>query len=144
MYRRILVATDGSRPAGRAVQRGLWLARSLGAELVVATVIHLPLSYRLALGSVLAMGDEPWSTLQRQAAAILAEAEERGQQEGLAVLTLTRLGVPAEEILRLVQEMAIDLLIVGSRGLGQAKAHLLGSVSDRLSHEADCDLLLVH
>lgn len=143
-YRRILVATDGSGPAGRAVERGLMLARWCQAELVIVAIIHLPLSYRLALGSALAMREEPWVTLRRQAEEILAAAGRRSQEQGQAVTAVLRWGEPAEEILQLAQEPDCDLLVLGSRGLGQARAHLLGSVSDRLSHEFQRDLLIVH
>lgn len=144
MYRRILVATDGSQPAGRAVRRAAGLARALGAELVIITVIHLPLAYRLALGSALAMAEEPWATLRRQAEEILSQAERLCWDQGQPATTVSRWGEPASEILQLIQEWGIDLLVVGSRGLGQARAHLLGSVSDRLSHEVQCDLLISH
>jgi nucleotide-binding universal stress UspA family protein len=144
MYRRILVGTDGSEHSRRALTRALELARISNAEITVITVLHLPASYLMALGSSIGMGSEPWSSLHQACEQVLAEAESMFIKSGIKPLTEIRMGSPAQELVQMVQEGDYDLIIVGSRGRGMTRAHLLGSVSDQISHTATCDLLIVH
>ena len=51
--------------------------------------------------------------------------------------------MPGEEILRAAADEKADLIVLGSRGLSQVKAFLLGSVSDKVSHHAKCPILIV-
>jgi nucleotide-binding universal stress UspA family protein len=52
-------------------------------------------------------------------------------------------GPPAEAILRVAETRACDLIVVGSRGLGELKAVLLGSVSERVLHHSTVPVLIV-
>jgi len=52
-------------------------------------------------------------------------------------------GDPAETIVRIAAEESIDLIVVGCRGLGIALRPLLGSVSERVSHQTPCSVLIV-
>lgn len=143
MYRKILVATDGSEPARRAVRRAGGLARKLGAQVTVATVLHIPVSYMLALGNSIALGSEPWESLGRACEAVLEEGQALLAAQAVTPRLETLRGDPATEILNLAAAGDYDVIVVGSRGRGQAAAHLLGSVSDRVSHAAACDVLIV-
>jgi nucleotide-binding universal stress UspA family protein len=53
-------------------------------------------------------------------------------------------GPPAPAILRVAQEEAFDLIVLGSRGQGQLAGLLLGSVSSAVAQRADCPVLIVH
>ncbi len=143
MYRKILVATDGSEYSQRAVRRAGGLARKLGAQVTVVTVLHIPASYLMALGSSIAMGAEPWEALLRGCAQVLEEARVLLAAQATVARLETLRGSPAPEILRLAAEGAYDLIVVGSRGRGMASAHVLGSVSDHISHAAPGDVLIV-
>jgi len=143
VYRKILVATDGSETAKRAVRRAGGLARKLGARVTVVTVLHIPVSYLLALGSSIAMGGEPWEALVRSCETVLEEARALLTAQAVTPRLETLRGDPAGEILGLAAAEDYDLIVVGSRGRGQTSAHLLGSVSDRVSHAATGDVLIV-
>ena len=81
--------------------------------------------------------------LEAEGKAILAKGEETVSAQGLPVEIRLRQGVPAEELLRAAGEEKADLMVLGSRGLSQVKAFLLGSVSDKVSHHAKCPVLIV-
>ncbi|MEO8326445.1 MAG: universal stress protein [Nitrospirota bacterium] len=53
------------------------------------------------------------------------------------------IGIPASAILSMAQHESMELIIMGSRGLGTIKEHLLGSVSHRVATHASCHVLLV-
>ena len=55
-----------------------------------------------------------------------------------------REGDPAETILDAAEEEAVDLIVVGNRGMRGAKRFLLGSVPNRVAHRAPCNVLIVH
>ncbi|OPX19416.1 MAG: hypothetical protein BZ151_09365 [Desulfobacca sp. 4484_104] len=143
MYRKILVATDGSEHARRAVQRAAELSRHLQAEVTLVCVLNLPAPYLLALGSSIGMGSEPWAALQHSSKEILEADKAFLLNQGIAAQTELKTGNPAAEILQLARSGNFDLIVVGRRGRGLTESYLLGSVSDRISHQAICDVLLV-
>jgi nucleotide-binding universal stress UspA family protein len=135
----ILIATDGSPGARAAVERGLDLAEDTGAEVVFLAVRRPP---------VPVFGDPYWqqsitNELARLRPALndaTAEAEARGIDADYDLLE----GDAAEEILRLARSRDVDLIVLGSRGLGTVSSAILGSVSKRVLHEADRPVLVVN
>jgi nucleotide-binding universal stress UspA family protein len=55
-----------------------------------------------------------------------------------------REGDPADAILDLAEEVRSDLIVVGSKGLTDARRFLLGSVPNKVSHHAPCSVLIVY
>ena len=53
-------------------------------------------------------------------------------------------GDPAREILKLAREGEFDVIVMGSRGRGRVSAALLGSVSNRIMHDADVNVIVIH
>ena len=74
---------------------------------------------------------------------ILSKAESTLEMEGIEYQSRLIQGVPAEEIVKVAQSEKVDLIVLGSRGLTEVRAFLLGSVSDRVSHRAKCPTLIV-
>ncbi|GAB2272542.1 hypothetical protein Dimus_007365 [Dionaea muscipula] len=78
---------------------------------------------------------------------ILAEALQRCTEKNMAkqikTETMMLQGEPKEMICQAAEQMGVDLLVLGSRGLGLLKRAFLGSVSDYCAHEADCPVLIV-
>ncbi|XP_073128183.1 uncharacterized protein [Henckelia pumila] len=88
--------------------------------------------------------EESTSKSQEQnAARILSRAYEMCREKSLIAKTLILEGDPKDAICRAVEDMNIHLLVIGSRGLGQIKRALLGSVSDYCVHHARCPVLIV-
>jgi nucleotide-binding universal stress UspA family protein len=81
--------------------------------------------------------------LETEGKTILTQGEEKVKAQGLPVEARLRQGVPAEELLRAAADEKADLMVLGSRGLSQVRAFLLGSVSDKVSHHAKCPTLIV-
>jgi nucleotide-binding universal stress UspA family protein len=53
-------------------------------------------------------------------------------------------GDPADVLITVAEDTGADCIVVGSRGMGSASRFLLGSVPNRVSHHAPCDVLIVH
>ena len=116
---RILVATDGSEDARRAIVLAARIAHRHEAELYLLTAPPTP------------AGDP--SRTARDALELAAEL-------GVEPTVIRTSGTPAEEILLAAAAEGVSLVVLGSRGLTGARA--LGSVSERVAHRAPCSVLV--
>jgi nucleotide-binding universal stress UspA family protein len=149
MIERILVATDGSDHATKAVTFAADLAVKYGAHMILLhavsdwgsgrvpeelleydTVEHVHITDRdLRLGA---------------ANDILRQAETVARGEGVTDLdTMLVDGRADKAILQAAKDRNPDLIVMGSRGLGDAHSLLMGSVSHKVSHLADCTCITV-
>jgi nucleotide-binding universal stress UspA family protein len=135
----ILIATDGSRGAELAVEQGLELAEQTGASALFVAVRQAPRPI---------LGDPYWqqavsnelARLRPTIKKAVAEAEARGISAEYELLE----GDAAECILELARSRNVDVIVVGSRGLGAVASAIIGSVSKRVLHGADRPVLVVH
>ncbi|KAJ8435570.1 hypothetical protein Cgig2_020032 [Carnegiea gigantea] len=75
--------------------------------------------------------------------AIFGRASRSCHEKGVKAETVSLNGDPKDMICQAAEERHIDLLVVGSRGLGMFKRAFLGSVSDYCAHHAQCPVLIV-
>jgi nucleotide-binding universal stress UspA family protein len=138
MFKKILVGTDGSDSATKAVSHAADLASAMGAELVLIHVYPAP---RSDVGSTFGRADAyPGQEIGQ---AVLRDAEKHYAGK-VKVKTVLREGDPAEGLIDVAEEEGIDLIIVGNRGMTGAKRFLLGSVPNQVSHHAPCNVMIVH
>jgi len=126
-YRRVVVGTDGSDSAIRAVRHAGWLAGALGADLIVT---HAYPEARQDPASPQRVG----ASVLRDACAHVSEA---------SPTSLLRVGEAAGTLVRLAREEEADLIVVGNRGLGSRRV-LMGTVPGRVAQRAPCDVLIAH
>ena len=144
MFRSILVGTDGSETAHRAVAQAVDLAKSLGARLEIVCAYEPVSRSRLRQESDAVPADTQWMVNAREDVdATLREAVEQAEAGGVDAETHARQGDPADAILDVAEERGADLIIVGNRGMTGAKRFLLGSVPNKVSHYAPCSVLIV-
>ena len=157
MLNTILIPTDGSETANRAVALGADLAERYGSKVILLHVLlhgesaiefgHLAEVEHLleAKGTAVAEDDPPPThVLEKFAEQILGAAERALRRKGVTqVVTKTATGDPAKQILACAEAEGTDLIVTGSRGLGTLKGLLVGSVSQKVSHLAPCSCLTV-
>ena len=74
----------------------------------------------------------------------MSRARTRARERGVrSVQTVLEDGDPASTIIRLAKGLHVDMLFLGSRGLGGAKSLLMGSVSHKVAHLAECTCVSV-
>jgi nucleotide-binding universal stress UspA family protein len=144
---RILVATDGSEHAARAVDVAAELAAKLGARLSIVAVAPSAaiLAEELApYARAEGLANDLPELLANIESPFLEPARQRARARGIvepSAQTLT--GDPAASIVEFAREHAADLIVVGSRGRGRLGALLLGSVSQKVATHAPCSVLIV-
>ena len=120
MYGRIVVGSDGSGTAAKAVDRAVEVAAATGSTVTVVSV----------------------GRSEKALATARAEAE-RHASSGVSIEARAASGDPASALLEVAEEEGAGLLVVGNRGMSGA-GRLLGSVPNKVSHQARCNLLIVH
>ncbi len=144
MFGSIVVGTDGSETAERAVAQAVDLARALGARLEVVCAYAPVARTRLQQERAVAPADLQWMVNAREdVEATLRAAAAQAEEQGVAVTTYARQGDPADAILDVAEERGADLIVVGNRGMTGAKRFLLGSVPNKVSHHAPCSVLVI-
>jgi nucleotide-binding universal stress UspA family protein len=127
-YRRVVVGTDGSDAADRAVGHAAWLCRRLGAELLV--------SHGYGGGGRDAAED------RRLGTSVLRDACARIGQAPVPTAHL-RQGDAADALVSVARQERADLIVVGNRGLGTRRV-LMGTVAAKVAGSAPCDVLVAH
>jgi len=143
LFSKIVVGLDGSDYSLKALDFAIDLAKKYQSQLVLVHVVMRQIYAINPPEAGILAGTAIVRELEAEGKAILARGEETVKAQGLAVEIRLRQGVPAEELLKAAVDEKADLIVLGSRGLSQVKAFLLGSVSDKVSHHAKCPTLIV-
>lgn len=136
---RIVAGTDGSETAAHAVGAAAELARALGAQLHLVTA-H---SARQLSERVVSSARSDRVDLQRVAEEELLRTAEAVGGDGLEIDVHACAGDAAEVLIDVARELRADLIVVGSRGMSGIERFLLGSVANKVSHHAPCNVLIV-
>jgi nucleotide-binding universal stress UspA family protein len=147
MVKKILVPTDGSEHAVKAIRFAADLAAQYDATIYLMHVVSkldIPEDF-LRYAEVEGFEEAPEVVyLQKVGNAIIGEAAKGIDRERIKnVHTELIHGNPAEKILEFAKEKGIDMIVIGSRGLGGVKGLLLGSVSTKVCHLAECTCVTV-
>ncbi len=127
MFRKILVATDGSEPAEKAIDKAIAEAQRWNAELHAIYVVESGLFSSLPMDNTL---EVIYSLLQKEGKETLDAAQERAGAAGVPLNTHIRQGHAGSEIIALAEELGVDLIILASHGKSGVDRLLLGSVTD--------------
>jgi len=144
MFDRIVVGTDGSDTATQAVKTAIELAKLSKATLEIVTAYEPVPQSRLRDESEGISGDVAHSVNPREdVELVLGNAAAEAKKADVDVITHPREGDPADAILDVAEENNADLVLVGNKGMTGARRFLLGSVPNKISHHAPCDVWIV-
>ena len=144
MFGCIVVGTDGSATARKAVDAAAELARAHGATLEVVSAYEPVSGQRLREEARQVPPDLQWIVNPREDVdATLREAAAGAAASGVDATTYAREGDPADAILDVAEERGADLIVIGNKGMTGAKRFSLGSVPNKVSHHAPCSVLII-
>jgi nucleotide-binding universal stress UspA family protein len=123
-YKKILVATDGSKYSDAAALEAISIAKRCGSELIALSVAARDTNLAAAKESV-------------------ERARQIAEKEGIKVESLTLSGTPYEVIVSTAGQKGADLIVVGSHGRTGVKRLLMGSVTERVIGHSKSAVLVV-
>ncbi|OBI49087.1 universal stress protein [Mycobacterium kyorinense] len=156
-YQTIVVGTDGSASSFRAVERAGMVAAQDDAKLIIASA-HLPTAEKGGWSRAPApdrvtdpraadsLGDAGYKMHgSAPVYAILQDARERAKAAGAQNIEERAIvGAAVDALVKLVEEIKADLLVVGDVGLDTVAGRLLGSVPATVARRTKVDILIVH
>lgn len=139
MFNHILLGVDGSEHALRAARTAGDLARNMKSKIIRVVVAFDPIPPYLGEPNLQAA----ITARMKEAETILQKALEAVGETPGEVHTEILEGSPAEAILDVAKTREVDLIVMGSRGIGRLKGLLIGSQSQKVVQHALCPVLIV-
>ena len=139
MFKKLLLAVDGSEHALHATKTVADLARSMNSEILRIVIAYDPVPPYLGEPNMQAA----ISARMKEAETVLQKAIDSVGEIPGEVHTEILEGPPAEAILDVAKARKSDLIVMGSRGLGRLSGVLLGSQSQKVVQHAPCPVLIV-
>ncbi len=137
-YRKILITTDGSDYSYTAGRHAAYLAKSLGAELLVLNVVDTNMAFHAGIHY-----SESVSQLDQSGKAAVERIEQLAKDHGIAYRATLIRGEPKAAILQYAESEKVDCIVMGSIGMSAIERVLVGSVSESVMRHAKCPVLLV-
>jgi nucleotide-binding universal stress UspA family protein len=148
MYRHILIPTDGSELAQRAVPHGLTLAKAVGAKVTAVTVEHTFNLYSVPESKINLMPKEfaeYTANIKQHAAMILNGVVQAANAAGVPCETLQMVHEhPYQAIIKAANENGCDLIVMASHGRSGSAATLIGSVTIKVITHTKIPVLVCH
>ena len=141
MFKSIVVGTNGTQTADIALSRAVDLARLTGATLHVVSAYE-PAPARVGGNKPPAEAAEWAISPHFKVDAVLDRATDVAKGGGVEIEVHGPKGDAASAILAVAEQTAADLIVLGSKGM-QGARRVLGSVPNKVSHKAPCDLMIV-
>lgn len=152
MYRKILVALDGSEPSNHALEHAATIAKKFDAELILVAVVQrmmIPIFPDEGFGAVPLSAAKDMAQYQDKMRVlyqnVLKEAEEKVKEEypGVKTESILKEGRPSATLVEQAEKDDVDIIVMGSRGIGGYTGWILGSTSRRVVDSCTKPILIV-
>lgn len=141
VYKKILIATDGSEYTKKAVDYGVDLSKHTGAKLHAIYVVDTAAFASIPMD---AAWESMYELLRQEGDEATKYVAENAEAEDLEVERLTVEGHPADEIIKYAENNSIDMIIMGTLGKSGLDRFLLGSVAEKVVRNSKIPVLVVH
>lgn len=146
MFKKILVAVDGSKSSFKAMDKAIELQKLMEAEIYLICVYKHHSLFEASMSIERPEGmDIPDKALSEYAKDVVNHAKGIAEEKGaVKVRGFVKAGRPSSVLVKFAEEKGVDLIVVGTRGTHSDKdGMLLGSVSHRVASKAKCPVLIV-
>lgn len=138
MFNKILLAYDGSDGARLALEKVVEIAKIANAELHLLAVGRIP-EYAETVSEV----EEAKEQAKTFYSKIMEEAVNNLQQRGLSASVHLEFGKPGDVILRIAEDLGVDLVVMGTKPHSALRRRFLGATVDKVIDHAHCSVLVV-
>ena len=135
-WKKIVLATDGSKFSEVAAKKAISFAQSYGGELRVVSVADVPAEFY-------AEAPKAVEDLVRKARGFVADVKKQAEAAGIRTETFVGEAEAFEAITNLAKEQKADMIIIGSHGRTGLRRLLMGSVAEKVIGYAPCPVLVV-
>jgi len=146
MYKRMLIATDGSDPSRKAIKHGMTLAEALQVPVTAVFVIDtrgLPGTHPAVPVTEAPFYQSLLEELTKMGESAVGEVAAEGALHGVPVEHRVLEGTPAASILDAAEKCGADLIVMGTHGRTGFARMVLGSTAQQVCHGAKVPVLLV-
>ncbi len=140
IYKKILIATDGSEYTKNAVDYGIDLAKNTGAKLLTIYVVDTAAFASIPMD---AAWESMYELLRQEGDVAMKYVAEKAEKEGLEVEANIIEGHPADEIIKYSEKNSISLIVLGTLGKSGLDRFLLGSVAEKVVRNSKIPVLVV-
>lgn len=135
-WKKIVIATDGSKHSAAATERAISFAKSYGGELRVVSVVDVPTEFY-------AEAPKAVEDLVKKAKGYVSDVKKLAEAAGVKAETFVGEAEADEAITNLAKEQNADMVIIGSHGRTGLRRLLMGSVAEKVIGYAPCPVLVV-
>lgn len=144
MFKKILIATDGSSCSRKAAYYGIEIAKLSNSRILAVYVVDLKMiPEEDQCGSFSMPKAEARDLLRQRGEQATRYVENIARKEGVSTESRIVEGNPAEEIMKLANEEAVDLIVMGTIGATGIKKYLIGSVADKVVRHSKIPVMTV-
>lgn len=140
LYKKILIATDGSEHTKNAVDYGIELAKNTGAKLYAIYVVDTAAFASIPMD---AAWESMYELLRQEGDEATKYVGDKAEFENLEVERLTAEGHPADEIIKFGENNGISVIVMGTLGKSGLDRFLLGSVAEKVVRNSKIPVLVV-
>ncbi|ADL43294.1 UspA domain-containing protein [Caldicellulosiruptor obsidiansis OB47] len=138
MYKKIVVAYDGSEHSKKGFEVALELAKMFESSIHIVSVAHIPdfVETKDELNGILNDARQYYEKIQQQAI-------ERAKSEGIEINCTIVPGHPANGVVSFAESIKADLIIVGQRGRSGVARYIVGNVAENIVRHAHCSVMVI-
>jgi nucleotide-binding universal stress UspA family protein len=140
IYKKILIATDGSEYTKNAIDYGIDLAKNTGAKLLTIYVVDTAAFASIPMD---AAWESMYELLRQEGEVALKYVAEKAGDEGVEIEGNIIEGHPADEIIKYSEKNSISLIVLGTLGKSGLDRFLLGSVAEKVVRNSKIPVLVV-
>lgn len=140
LYKKILIATDGSEYTKNSVDYGIDLAKNTGAKLHAIYVVDTAAFASIPMD---AAWESMYELLRQEGDEATKYVADMAEADGLDVDRNTVEGHPADEIIKYAEKNSISLIVMGTLGKSGLDRFLLGSVAEKVVRTSKIPVLVV-
>lgn len=138
MYKKIVVAYDGSTHSKKGLEVAIELGKQFGSSVFLVSVAHIPdfVETKDELNGIYSEAKQYYEKLHQ-------EAIDMGHKEGVEISSSIVPGHPANGVISFAESIKADLIIVGQRGRSGVARYILGNVAENIVRHANCSCLVI-